>query len=80
MGIPTQEYGGPGGTIGGAIDGANTVFVLSNVPVNSMGVEVFLDGKFMRQGAGNDYTIAGNTITFAVAPMPGQTIDVFYGR
>ena len=76
VGTPTQAFGGAGGTIVGAINGANTVFILPTAPTSNAAVEVFLDGLFQRQGV--DYTIAGSTITFTAAPLPGQFVDVFY--
>lgn len=60
----------------GTVDGVNTDFVLASVPLADSGVKVYVDGLFNRQGS--DYTIAGDTITFIVAPATGQLIDVVY--
>lgn len=75
-GVATQVFAGVGGTIVGAINGVNTVFVLPSAPTSAGSVEVFLDGLFQRQGV--DYTILGATITFIAAPAIGQFLDVFY--
>lgn len=75
-GTPTQAFAGGGGTIVGAINGVNTVYVLPSAPTSNASVEVYLDGLFQRQGV--DYTIVGTTITFTAAPLPGQFVDVFY--
>jgi len=64
--------------VGGAIDGSNAVFVMASAP-NPAGTEnVYLNGILQEPGAGNDYTISGFTITFAVAPPSGSKIKVTY--
>ncbi len=57
----------------GAIDDANTTFVLANTPVAGT-QQVFLNGVLQFPGAGNDYTISGDTITMLDAPKgaPGN--------
>ena len=61
----------------GVIDGSNTVFVLAAEP-NMNKESVFLNGLLQEPGIGNDYTISGDTITFAVAPVAGDRIRVSY--
>jgi len=64
--------------VGGTIDGSNTTFVMPSAP-NPLNTEnVFLNGILQEPGAGNDYTISGLTITFAVAPPTGSKIKVTY--
>lgn len=86
--IETNTAGGGGGgltavnfiyneTPAGATDGVNTVFIMANVPVLDKQA-VFLNGLHQKPGAGNDYTIAGGTITFFVAPIAGSNILVDY--
>lgn len=57
----------------GDTDGVNQNFVLSQTPVS---IYVYLNG--VRQFAGVDYTIAGNTITFANAPFENDVILTDY--
>lgn len=58
----------------GAVNGSNASFALANTP--TAGTEhVFVNGVLMNQGAGNDYTISGATITFLTGAIP-QTGDV----
>ena len=46
--------------------GLDKVFTLANTPVDNT-VNIYLNGMLQEQGAGEDYTISGSTITFAVA-------------
>jgi hypothetical protein len=52
----------------GPINGSNTSFTLPNVPVPVTSVELFRNGLLLQQS--NDYTIAGNTITFLNTTVP----------
>jgi len=61
----------------GTINGTNTVFTLAAAPVANSEA-VYLNGVRQRRGAGLDYTISGNTITFVVAPQAGDSILVDY--
>ena len=54
----------------GVIDGANAIFILVNTPVSNNSVTIQLNGLKMKQGAGNDYTISGVTVTFEVGQIP----------
>lgn len=66
-------------TPSGTVDGSNAVFTLAFTPV--LGTEeVFLNGLLQDQGAGEDYTISGATITFASAPATGSKIRVNYEK
>lgn len=60
-------------TPSGTIDGANTTFTLANTPTTGT-EEFYVNGILQVEGAGNDYTISGATITTAVAPKaaPGN--------
>lgn len=61
----------------GSVNGTNTAFVLAHTPV--AGTEsVFLNGILQEPGAGNDYTISTDTITFADAPVSGDRVRVTY--
>lgn len=52
----------------GALNGVNDTFTLANVP--RAGTEcVYVNGMLQDSGAGNDYTIAGDTITWLGEPL-----------
>lgn len=63
----------------GDVDGANVTFRLPKAPATN-GERVYLNGVRMRSGSGNDYTIAGNVITMATAPLSGDIllVDIDY--
>lgn len=61
----------------GAVNGSNTSFVLASAPAAGS-EEVFLNGILQEPGAGNDYTISGDTITYLAAPVTGDRIRVSY--
>jgi len=62
----------------GIVDGSNTVFGLSAVPDPSTSLAVYRNG--MLQKIGQDYTLAGTTITFVsgATPQPGDTLLASY--
>jgi len=62
----------------GAVDGANVTFALANTPTANVNVKLYLDGGIQYQGIGLDYTVSGNTITMAVAPVVNQTLWADY--
>lgn len=66
-----------GETPAGAVDGLNVTFTLAGTPVANS-ERVYLNGLRQKRGAGDDYTIAGNTITFNAAPLAGDTLLVDY--
>ena len=77
--------GGGGGSVtfhqeapAGLINGSNFTYSLANVPSANANVELYLDGIMQYQGVSLDYTIAGQTITMAVAPVTNQTLWAFY--
>ena len=61
----------------GSVNGSNVVFTLANSPVAGT-EQVFLNGMLQHEGAGNDYTISGDTITFVTAPDSGWKLFVNY--
>jgi hypothetical protein len=61
----------------GSVNGSNAVFTLANTPVAGT-EQVFLNGLLQQEGAGNDYTISGDTITFVTAPETGWKLFVNY--
>jgi hypothetical protein len=61
-------------TPSGTVNGSNVTFTLANTPISGT-EEVYLNGVQQEPGAGNDYTISGNTITYLSAPLGGATPD-----
>lgn len=59
----------------GLINGANTIFTLSNAPLPNT-LAVYLNG--MLQDLTSDYTFSGVTITFVAPPTSGETILTTY--
>jgi len=62
----------------GAINSVNTVFTLAHIPNPSASLALHLNGVLQTQGGGQDYTLAGNTITFNSAPSTGDGLEAFY--
>lgn len=62
----------------GAVDGVNAVFTLLVAPNPANTELIHLNGILLEPGAGNDYTIAGASITFATAPPVGSRIKANY--
>ena len=61
----------------GAIDGTNVTYILANTPV--AGTEhLYWNGMLLEAGAGNDYTISGNTITMLFAVQSGEKLRCSY--
>lgn len=57
----------------GVINGVNATFTLANAPIAGS-QHLYKNGIRQTPGAGNDYTIAGATITFLAGNIP-QTGD-----
>lgn len=64
-------------TPSGTPNGSLTTFGISHPPVSGS-VKVYLNGQRMTVGGSDDYTISGQTITFAIAPKTGDRIVVDY--
>jgi hypothetical protein len=64
-------------TPSGTVNGVNTTFTLANVPTAGT-VQVHLNGLLQVSGAGNDYTIASDVITYLTAPKTGDVIKCHY--
>jgi hypothetical protein len=63
----------------GTKNGSNTAFTLANTPVAGSEM-IFVGGALMNAGAGNDYTISGTAITFAVAPLSTDIVLATYWK
>jgi hypothetical protein len=63
----------------GTIDGVNADFELNYSPVPAS-LKVYRNGLKLREGAANDYTLSGSTITFTAGALPlvGSVIEVDY--
>lgn len=66
-------------TPSGTINGSNTTFGLASSPYAG-GEMLYLNGLLQEPGAGNDYTISGQTITFLTAPATGDRLRAIYVR
>lgn len=66
----SKQFSTQAGTITGTVNGSNTVFTL---PFASSNWKVYADGA--RQVSTGDYTIAGTTLTFVVAPISNVVCD-----
>jgi hypothetical protein len=60
----------------GAINDVNVTFTMANTPITAASLAAMIlwkNGLIMSQGAGKDYTVSGNTITYNRAPRTGDT-------
>lgn len=64
----------------GTINGSNTVFTLAGTPSPSSSLQLYLNGQLQEEGVGNDYTLSGQTITFAAGPLTGSVLLAFYNE
>ncbi len=62
----------------GTINGSNVTFTLSPSPAAAGNVNCFMNGVQQQQGAGNDYTISGATITYLTAPPTGSKLNCLW--
>lgn len=64
----------------GTVDGVNTNFTLAYTPTTPQTIMLFLNGILLEQGAGNDFTISGTSVTLAEAPLPESKVTATYSR
>lgn len=64
----------------GDLDGADTTYVLADEPSPAGSLRVYLNGIRQDEGAGDDYTLATATITFAAAPVSTDKILCDYRK
>lgn len=62
--------------ITGTLDGVNTLFNTALMPVSTL--QLYRNGGMQTQGAGSDYTLSGNLITFQASSIP-QPGDILVG-
>lgn len=79
--IVLQDTGAGGGmryayaeTPSGVIDGENVYFTLAHSPNPPNSLALFLGGLIQQQGAGDDYTLSGNQITYSYPPIVGPLL------
>lgn len=58
-------------------DGGTVLFTLTNTPVVNS-VQVFLRGLLQEEGSGKDYVLSGTSVTFAIAPLSGDMLIIYY--
>ncbi len=58
-------------TPAGTQNGVNVTFTLANAPSPASSLQLFLNGGYLTQGASQDYTLSGNTITLHATHAPG---------
>jgi hypothetical protein len=65
-------------TPGGALNGANLAFTLSQAPSPALSLSLYRNGIELRQGV--DYSLSNNTVTFipAAVPQPGDLLTAYY--
>lgn len=68
-----------GETPSGTINGTNPTFTLANIPTSGS-VALYANGIRLKSGAGNDYTISSDTITFLTGAIPvtGDVLQADY--
>lgn len=59
----------------GTVNGTNAVFTLANTPVTGTDC-IYVNGVLQTEGAGADYTISTNTITFVAGRIPPTGSDI----
>lgn len=62
----------------GSINGSNKTFTLANTPTTDASVKLYYNGLLLVEGAANDYTISGATITMVYAPETGSSLIAYY--
>lgn len=65
------------GSLGWVVDGLNTVFTTSNQPASASAVTVTYNWIVQEEGWTEDYTIAGQTITFNTAPVAWKIVVIY---
>lgn len=65
-------------TPSGTVNGSNTTFTLAASPSPAASLHLTVNGALQQEGAGNDFTLSGNTITFNNAPLTGSIILATY--
>ena len=62
----------------GTPNGTTTTFTLANSPNPSTSLGVFKNGQLLQSGTGNDFTLSGAVITFAIAPLATDNLQASY--
>jgi hypothetical protein len=59
-------------------DGVNKTFTLLNAPNPAKSLQLSNAGLWQHSGVGNDFTLTGNAIVFAVAPVLNAPLLAWY--
>ena len=62
----------------GLVDGANSTFALTNIPLPSSALMFYVNGVLQRQGIPYDYTISNNIISMNYAAPSGSNLIATY--
>ena len=62
----------------GDINGVNTIYLLEQAPYPTTSLMLFMNGVLQREGASNDYTLSGATITMNQAPRTSSILTAVY--
>ena len=62
----------------GTQNDVNVTFTLVNAPSPTSSLHLYVNGVRQKSGGGNDYTLSGSTITFAIAPSAGDNLVADY--
>ncbi|HWQ96732.1 MAG TPA: hypothetical protein VN538_01370 [Clostridia bacterium] len=67
-------------TPSGTVNGTNAAFTLTNSPSPTSSLRLYKNGQLMIEGAGADYTITGNTVTYTASakPLTGDVHRAYY--
>ncbi len=65
-------------TPAGDLDGVDTTYTLANAPSPAASLKLYLNLGRLREGAANDYTLSGSTITFNFAPVADDVLLADY--
>jgi|ERR1017187_1346461 hypothetical protein len=65
-------------TPSGLLNSSNVTYTLTNAPNPPASLNLFLNGIWQLEGAGNDYALSGNTITMGVAPPSTYVMRASY--
>ena len=64
---------------GGLINGANVTYSLANSPLAGT-LHLYVNGIHQKEGGGDDFTVAGATVTMSIAPFGGSLLLATYEK
>jgi hypothetical protein len=63
-------------TLSGTLNGTNTIFTIASAPIAST-VQIYVNGV-LQEADGEDYTLSGQTVTFASPPVSTDKLRAIY--